>query len=42
MFKVAKRFTEFYGYLKNFSPHGKKLEINSLGAELQYSLPNAA
>jgi hypothetical protein len=34
--EVAKRFTEFYGNLKNSYAHGRKLEINSLGAEQQY------
>jgi hypothetical protein len=33
---MAKRFTEFYGNLKNFSAHGKKLVIILLGAELEY------
>jgi hypothetical protein len=36
IFKLAKRFAEFYGSLKNFSSQKKKSEINLLDAQLQY------
>jgi hypothetical protein len=36
IFKVAKRFAEFYGILKKISYQKQKSEINSLDAQLQY------